>query len=178
MELKPPDTRLIAGLSSGDPDAYAALFDRLAKPLLRMAEAMLNDRAEAEDAVQDLFLSLVRSREKLRRVDDLDAYVFACGRNVIRTRMSRRKTEQRRLQLLARSASPPAEPGTPDEGLKDALASLPADQREVVVLKIDGELTFKQIGQVLRMSPHTAASRYRYAMQKLQRRLSDSIRPA
>ncbi len=48
-----------------------------------------------------------------------------------------------------------------------ALRSLPTEQSEVVVLKIWEGLTFQQIGDVLELSPHTAASRYRYALEKL-----------
>ena len=53
-----------------------------------------------------------------------------------------------------------------------ALGALPVEQREVISLKIDGELTFAQIAKVLEVSPHTAASRYRYALEKLRRSLS------
>ena len=48
------------------------------------------------------------------------------------------------------------------------MLALPPEQREVVLLKIDGELTFVQIGQVLGVSMNTAASRYRYALEKLR----------
>ena len=53
-----------------------------------------------------------------------------------------------------------------------ALRSLPQEQAEVVVLKIWEGLTFSQIGDVLTISPNTAASRYQYAMTKLTSRLS------
>jgi RNA polymerase sigma-70 factor (ECF subfamily) len=53
-----------------------------------------------------------------------------------------------------------------------ALRTLPPEQAEVVVLKIWEELTFAQIGDVLQISPNTAASRYQYAIVKLTSRLS------
>ena len=57
---------------------------------------------------------------------------------------------------------------TPDtERLTQALTMLPPEQREVLSLKIAGELTFAQIGEVLSVSQNTAASRYRYALEKL-----------
>jgi len=56
--------------------------------------------------------------------------------------------------------------------LEAALARLSADQREVIVLKIWGERTFEEIGGLLALSPHTVASRYRYALQALRRELS------
>jgi RNA polymerase sigma-70 factor (ECF subfamily) len=52
--------------------------------------------------------------------------------------------------------------------LRAAIHTLPVEQRDVVALKIDGELTFGEIGAALGISPNTAASRYRYALEKLR----------
>ena len=63
-----------------------------------------------------------------------------------------------------------------DEGepaLERALAWLPAEQREVLALKVEGGLTFAEIGAALAISPHTAASRYRYALERLAGSLED-----
>lgn len=57
------------------------------------------------------------------------------------------------------------------DDLEMALASLPTEQREVIALKIDGGLTFAHIAEILNISPNTAASRYRYALQKLRQAL-------
>jgi RNA polymerase sigma-70 factor (ECF subfamily) len=55
--------------------------------------------------------------------------------------------------------------------IETALRELSAEQREVLTLKIWGERTFEQIGLHLEISPHTAASRYRYALGALRKRL-------
>jgi DNA-directed RNA polymerase specialized sigma24 family protein len=70
----------------------------------------------------------------------------------------------------ATDASPSA-----NESLAHALASLPPEQREAVGLEIDGGLTFAEIGAVAGISPNTAASRYRYALEKLRILLIDSF---
>jgi RNA polymerase sigma-70 factor (ECF subfamily) len=158
---------------------FAELYDRLAPALLRAARTMLGgtmlgDTSDAEDVVQDVFVNLVRSRRQLLLVEDSDAYVFAILRNVVGQRTQRRKTETARLQNLARiqaSEYPPAQ--LKDESLDTALANLPLEQREVIALKIDGDLTFHQIGQVMNISPNTAASRYRYALEKLRNALEE-----
>ena len=59
--------------------------------------------------------------------------------------------------------------------IESALKSLPAQQREVVVMKIWGGLTFTQIGQAMGISINTAASRYRYALERLQAVLSEEV---
>ena len=53
------------------------------------------------------------------------------------------------------------------------MLALPAEQREVIALKIDGELSFAQIAQVMGVSINTAASRYRYALEKLRTSLRE-----
>jgi len=56
--------------------------------------------------------------------------------------------------------------------LADSLKLLPAEQREVVVLKVWGDLTFEEIGEQLSISPNTAASRWRYAMEALRKHIT------
>jgi len=175
MEPAPEPNVDVKLLAAGEPVAYAALYARLARRLLRVAGAMLGDAGEAEDAVHDLFVALARGRERLTYVEDLDAYVFASLRHAIAARTDRRRFERRHLERLTSipvSAGQSAD--ATDEGeVSAALAALPPEQREIVVMKIDGGLTFAQIAQALSISPNTAASRYRYAMEKLRKLLED-----
>lgn len=163
----------VESLAAGDPAAYAALYARLARRLLRVAAAMLADTGEAEDAVHDVFVALARGRERLRRVEDLDAYVFASLRHSIAARLKRQSAERRHHVRIAPTREAAVESIDPNEAgdVSDALAALPPEQREVVSLKIDAGLTFAQIGEVLGISPNTAGSRYRYAIEKLRRSL-------
>jgi RNA polymerase sigma-70 factor, ECF subfamily len=172
MKAPLPANLLLQALAAGDPQAYAALYDRLGARLLRVARAMLRDRQNAEDAVQDVFVGLVKSRQRLLLVQDLDAYVFAMLRHGISQRLRQSQMERHQLTLLAMALPPTAPaPVENDPDLDRALQELPAEQREVIALKIDGDLTFAQIAQVLGISPNTAASRYRYALEKLRRML-------
>jgi RNA polymerase sigma-70 factor (ECF subfamily) len=170
-----PDSALVADLAAGRSEAYAALYDRYGPSLLRVARAMLHEASEAEDAVQDVFVNLVRQRGRLALVVDWDAYLFAILRHAVSRRLGREQTERRHLRRLAtagdqRNPSPPES----DESLQAALAQLPATQREIVILKIDGGLTFAQIAEILKTSPNTVASRYRYALEKLRNMLKES----
>ena len=81
MPGSPDDTPLLAGLAAGREDAFAAAYDRFAARLLAAAWGMLGSRADAEDAVQDVFVGLVRSRATLAGVEDLGAYLFASLRH-------------------------------------------------------------------------------------------------
>jgi RNA polymerase sigma-70 factor (ECF subfamily) len=87
-------------------------------------------------------------------------------------RRQARKTARLAAETETAWFEPPGENGDRAELLERSLRDLPAEQREVVVLKIWGGLTFEAIGEVLGISPHTAASRYRYALNHLRRTLS------
>lgn len=171
------DEELLRSLAAGEPRAFAALYERLSPPLFRVAVTMLADRAAAEDAVHDLFVSLARYRDRLTRTKDLDAYVFTCLRNGIQAALRRRQRERRHLlgwtQTRSQESAEPGPSEAADDELNAAMARLPAEQREIVTLKVDGGLTFAQIGDVLGIGMNTAASRYRYAMEKLRRWLED-----
>lgn len=169
------DEALAAGLAAGLEDAFEAVYDRFAGRLLAAAWGLLGSHAEAEDAVQEVFLNLVRSRTVMAKVDDLQAYLFASLRHAAARRWNRRRREPASADpAIAEASAPP--PETSDERparLERALRSLPPRQREVVALKIDGGLTFRQIAAVLGTSINTAASRYRHALEKLRQRLEE-----
>jgi RNA polymerase sigma-70 factor (ECF subfamily) len=171
-ESKTPenDARLLAQLAAGRAAAFAELYQRFGPRLYRTALGLLGRREDAEDAVQEVFAALVRSRRRLAEVRDLAAYLFASLRRQSQRRLARRKQQPQGLPPDCAGREPPADDPR-GEALDRALRSLPAEQLEVIAMKIEGELTFAEIGRVLSISPHTAASRYRYALERLRERL-------
>jgi RNA polymerase sigma-70 factor (ECF subfamily) len=168
--LRPADDPLKQALAEGREEAFAALYDQFAPSLFRVAVSLLGSRHDAEDAVQEVFIGVVRARTGLPNVENLRAYLFAAlRRTALRLAVVRRECPLSPEKLLSLSA-PQAENADSDAGLRleRALRTLPAEQREVVALKIDGGLTFAEIAAVLGISPNTVASRYRYALEKLR----------
>src|SRR5579871_5919613 len=161
------EDRLRAGLAAGRDDAFAELYDRYGHALFRYAWTMLRSRHDAEDAVQEVFLGIARSREKLSGIENWRAYLFSSLRHAIARLASKRKLESLPVgnELQTTEAGVDAELSA---ALERGLAALPAEQRELISLKVDGELTFAEIAAVLEISPNTAASRYRYALEKLR----------
>jgi len=169
---------LAESLAAGDPEAFAALYDRLAFRLLGAARTMTGSAAEAEDVVQDLFVELARGRARLAAVGDLEAYVFTMLRNAVCRRGRRAALDRRAMHAIAAGrpetgAVATAAAELPDDALAAAVATLPEAQREVVALKIDAGLTFAEIAAVTGTSLNTVASRYRYALDKLRTALAD-----
>ena len=124
-------------------------------------------------------MATVRSHERLAGVRDLTAYLFtAIHRAAGRCAMRRARAVPISAELVDEAAAPFEQ--TTDDGpdwhrLQQAVYALPAEQREVVTLKIDGELTFAQIAEVVGVSISTAASRYQYALKKLRSSLANQV---
>jgi RNA polymerase sigma-70 factor (ECF subfamily) len=169
------DDPLVAGLVAGREEALAAAYEQFAARLLAAAWGMLGSREEAEDAVQEVFLNLVRSRSSLADVESLQGYLFTAIRHAAVRRWQRRRRERASADLVAAGNVAASDPrrAEPSGRLERALRALPAEQREVVALKIDGGLTFAETAAVLGISINTVASRYRYALEKLRQRLGE-----
>jgi RNA polymerase sigma-70 factor (ECF subfamily) len=176
---RPPDRDLLDQLAAGRVEAFAELYDHFGPRLYRTAVRLLGAREDAEDAVQELFMALLRSRRGLGDVRDLTAYMFTSLRRlagrVARRRAAAPSADSRRVEQAPATDKASGEHPL-QECLQQALRALPVEQREVVALKIDGELTFAEIADVLGISPNTAASRYRYAFQKLREAVSPGVR--
>ncbi len=145
------------------------LFDRHGGALLAVALAITGSHADAEDAVQQTFLDLYRSRAALARAAEPRAYLFRALRNAALRLRGRRQPVP--WASVAEMTAEPQEVSEALPGLERALARLPREQREVLALKIEGELTFAEIGAALGLSANTAASRYRYALERLRAEL-------
>lgn len=92
--------------------------------------------------------------------------------DLLRSRQRREQREHAHVDLQAEAWFAPAvEDNDRRNHLEEAVVQLPCEQREVVVLKVWGGLTFAQIAEQLDLSAHTAASRYRYALSKLRENL-------
>jgi RNA polymerase sigma-70 factor, ECF subfamily len=169
-------------LAAGDPAAFATLYDRLSGRLFNAARMMTTSTADAEDIVHDLFVELARHRTRLASVADLEAYVFTMLRHAVGRR--RRRAAIARGAIVAigqqrecdgRSIRPPTT--MPDDRLQSTIATLPHAQREVVALKFQGGLTFAEIAAAMGTNQSTAASRYRYAIDKLRTLLNTEEAP-
>ena len=171
---------LLAGLAAGDEEAFEKVHERFAGRLFWAALRMLHHRRDAEDAVQQVFAGFIRARKSVTKVNDISAYLFTSLRHTAHKAATRARRQPITDTQLAADAAV-ADSGCPVESprherLQRCLAALPLKQREIIALKIDGELTFAQIGEVLGVSPNTAASRYRLALEKLRTVLGAPIR--
>jgi RNA polymerase sigma-70 factor, ECF subfamily len=140
----------------------------------------LGSPQDAEDVLQETFCRLARYSVRWAFVRDPKAFVFTALRNEANrflARRARRRTEGvsdagDRDRLASVIDDPP---DVPAAQLARALAGLPDEQREVIVLKVFQDFTFREIASICEVSMNTAASRYRYGIEKLRSTLEGKI---
>jgi RNA polymerase sigma-70 factor, ECF subfamily len=163
------------------PMDWEKLLDEHGTPLLLYARQWSNSRADAEEAVQDGFIRFWRAWQQGRvrtesPVGLLYTYVRRSALDQLRSSKRRGVREEKAAEALY-DAEPMFESNLDKDedqaALIQALADLPREQREVVTMKIWGDLTFREIADSLGIPQDTAASRYRYALRTLGERLKD-----
>jgi RNA polymerase sigma-70 factor (ECF subfamily) len=169
---------LRAALAQNDPAAVELMWNRYADDLFAYLLVVLCSRHDAEDVLQTVFLRIVQKRNWLAKARNPDAYVYKIARNEASSFISHRKRE-RKVKSLEESwlIVPEGHKELNDlsEELQTALARLPQQQREVIVMKIYRQKTFLEISKLLGLSQNTVASRYRYGMEKLRTILRDIL---
>jgi len=159
------------------PDFLARLYDDHAQALFAFLLNLTRNEMDAKDLLQDLFAKLAKQPALLDGARDERAFLVRLVHNLAIDLMRRRRTREQNYERLAgETASLFAPEADPDEqafraALTEALGELPIEQRAVVHLKLWEGLTFEAISEALDLSPNTAASRYRYGLDKLRQRL-------
>ena len=150
------------------------LYERHGEDLYRYLVFRLGSVEDAEDVLQEAFCRFARYDLRWRLIRNRRAFVFRVGRNeanrFLRRKLGRREGERMIVaggaQAFAAAFVAPDEP--PLALLLRRAGELPAEQREAVYLKVFDGLTFKEIGSVCGVPASTAASRYRYGIEKLR----------
>ncbi|GAB5562433.1 MAG: hypothetical protein SynsKO_40800 [Synoicihabitans sp.] len=146
-------------------------FETYGARLLLVARQWTRSAADAEDVVQEAFVRFWRKQRHLGG-DPLPLLITSVRRAALDLLRSRSRREQRELEHVDLQAEAwfesPINSNERKTRLEEAVVQLPSEQREVVVLKVWGGLTFAQIAEQLDLSANTAASRYRYALNRLR----------
>ncbi len=169
------DRLLVHRCKRGSRKALTRIYDKYKTDMVLLAMALLNDEAAAEDVLHDVFVSFVQGLDRFRLTGSLKGFLLTCVANQAR---NRNKARRRRGQAGDGSTTE----RVPDidsplnslvcneqlERLGNAMAALPFEQREVVMLHLHSSMTFDAIARVREISPNTAKSRYRYGIDKLR----------
>lgn len=160
--------------SSDETSSWKGWIETHGPRLLLCARQWTRSLADAEDVVQEAFVRFWRHQRHLP--GDPQALIVTSIRRAA-VDLARRDDRRTAREASAEPLDGPIFMALPGEGderreeIESALRRLPEEQREVLALKIWQELTFEQIGELLSISPNTAASRYRYALNALRKQL-------
>jgi len=156
---------------------FERVYDEHAQAVFAFLLNFTRHEADTRDLLQEVFVKLAKRPELLERVRDERAFLLRLAHNLAIDLIRRRGTQDKHHERWAAESLPVfAAAASPDESafreeLGTALGELPAEQRAVVHLKLWEGLTFEQIAALLSIPLNTAASRYRYGIDKLQERL-------
>jgi RNA polymerase sigma-70 factor (ECF subfamily) len=174
------DKFLIWKFRCGSKDAFRRIYEKYESDLLTLAANLLADAAAAEDVVQDVFISFAESVDNFHLTGSLKAYLATCVANRARDCLRKRKPLQNAgVNEAGQIPSDADEPvrlviaGEELQRLSHAMARIPYQQREAIVLHLHGNLKFRQIAELQNVPIKTVQSRYRYGLDRL-RSLLDS----
>ncbi len=168
-----------AALARDGVSALAELFDLVASRSVRYAQALTRHQQDAEDALQAAFVRVALYPRGLAEAEYPWAYLLRIVRNEALKIVQKKQSDDWRPEHAQSCAEDSPIDFDARTLVHRSLEKLPASQSEVVVLKIWEGMTFAEIAAVLGESPNTAASRYRYALQKLTQYLqplADEVR--
>ncbi|MFA9480009.1 RNA polymerase sigma factor [Phycisphaerales bacterium AB-hyl4] len=160
-------------MSGIEPESLARWYGRFAPALLLYVRQWLG-AAEAEDVVQEVFASLMQQRQPPASVQ---AWLFRSARHAaLNAQRSRRRRTSHEARLAATDAGWfQADPGQAIDAqlAEHTLADLPDEQREVIVLRIWGQLGWQEIADLVGRPTSTVFSRYQSGLQSLRQRLEN-----
>lgn len=175
----------------GDASAFEFLVIRHRRPLFNFLLRSVHNRSRAEELLQEVFLRVVRAKERYQRTAKFSTWVYTIARNLCVDESRRQKfrrtqsLEQKRgsdgggLSVLDQSAAQQpdvdqqAQAPTLRRRMQAAVAVLPDEQREVFLMRQISGLSFKEIGEAVGAPENTVKSRMRYALEKLRSELAD-----
>ncbi len=169
--------------SDGTPspkEMLARAFNEIRDELVSTLWFILGNREDAQDSAQEAFLKCWRAEESLASVRDLRAWIFRVGLNAAKD--LQRSAWHRRAKLFSggeamlagenTSADETLEQEETIEQLRQAILKLRPDEKEVFLLRQNGELTYEQIAEIRNSPVGTVKTQMRSALQKLRRQLA------
>ena len=175
------DRLLIWKFKCGSQEALSRIYEKYNGYLISLATALLNDIHYAEDVVHDSFVSFAQSANKLKMNGNLKSYLATCVANLARDRIRTRQRNPISLNednLVYSTTIDPEFMVVQDEELQqlnEAMSQLPYEQREVIVLHLQGRMRFTQIAILRDISVNTIRSQYRYGLNKLRSLLNGEV---
>ncbi|MGY0635150.1 RNA polymerase sigma factor [Luteimonas sp. A478] len=166
--------------ANGEMGAFEQLYARHRQRLHRFLLAQLRDSALADEVFQDVWQRIIGARDGWSPEAGFASWLYRIARNRVADHWRARRHRPPAPGDANERVAQMTDEQTPEHSLSEferrrhlqlALDDLPPEQREVLLLRLDQELTLEEIGEVTGVGRETVKSRLRYAMDKLRARL-------
>lgn len=148
MELS--DRHYVQSCRDGSPDEFRLLVDRYQRPLFAYLSGRLGNTTDAEEAAQESFVRAFLSLKKLRKPDSFYAWLLGIAGRVLKEHLRTRHRDERHRATLQTDTEENSE-AAPDYPLEEAIAALPENCRQVLLLHYYESLPCHEVGQRLGM---------------------------
>jgi RNA polymerase sigma-70 factor, ECF subfamily len=179
------EQELLRRIKNGDHEAFSQLLEKYKKPLFSFIFNMTRDESASEDIFQELFLNFYKRIFKYKEKNRFGSWIFTSARNLTLDYLRKRSKEINRSQYLddendSTGKKIKSDDATPDENalkseenskLENAMSKIPEEQREVMVLRINSGLSFKEISKITNSPLGTVLTRMSRGIEKLRAEL-------
>ncbi|UCG50163.1 MAG: sigma-70 family RNA polymerase sigma factor, partial [Phycisphaerales bacterium] len=154
--------------------ALCRIYGKYENYLLTLATGLLGDVHAAEDVVHDVFCSFIESRARIKMKGKLKSYLRTCVANRARDRIRALRHQAGVKEAAGCAMLDSSEPSRAaiwseeSRRLSSAVARLPYEQREAIVLHLRGGMRFREIAAMEGISINSIKSRYRYGLERLR----------
>lgn len=163
------DHELIQQFKNGDQSAFDELVKRHLDTVYQFFFRITSDEMDAEDLAQSVFIKMFKSLKNFRLEAAFTTYLYRAKVNTANTYFTRNKWRNfLHLDQAPEQSYSNEEPRVSKSEIWTYVAKLPGKQRNVVMMRLNQELPFKEIGLVLNMSEGTAKVNYHHGINKLR----------
>jgi RNA polymerase sigma-70 factor (ECF subfamily) len=179
------DFELLSRYREGDVEALGALIERHRGALFGYAMRLTGNRYDADEVYQETWIRVIRKADRFRE-KNFAGWLMRIAHNAAIDRCRRQKPAEpldredasgrspiERLEAKGPSPDGNVVAGELGERMRQAVAQLPLEQREVFTLRTEHDMPFREIARVQRVSINTALARMQYALKKLRTELKD-----
>lgn len=183
------DAEVLTEVAAGNIDAYGKIVARYRGRLYNFVFRFVGDRETAEDIVQETFLRAFRKRREYRAIANFSTWLFTIAGNLAKSELRRRKRwrlfslhrddeSDTGIELPDETLRPDrvAESSLADDQIQDAIASLPDNYRQVILLRDVEGMAYQEIAEIVDCPVGTVKSRVNRARIKLQQKLKNEGR--
>ncbi|MDA0712323.1 MAG: sigma-70 family RNA polymerase sigma factor [bacterium] len=183
------DAEILAEVAAGNIDAYGKIVGRYRGRLYNFVFRFVSDRETAEDIVQETFLRAFRKRKEYRAIANFSTWLFTIAGNLAKSELRRRKRwrlfsihrdddSETGIELPDETYRPDkvAESSLADDHIHDAIAALPDNYRQVILLRDVEGMAYQEIAEIVDCPVGTVKSRVNRARLKLQQKLKNAGR--